>query len=216
MATTVTNSVSQGGPTSPLAKQLGPSEQYIKQLFNQLVALNETPDYPEAATGIAQSQVQDYLNDLHPNSRYGTDSYFKCNPKALATLQADLQTIDRAEVAKRGGLSERWLIPMLARRHGMICQKEVLEVVNRAFQIEQECVYVDGFPAKNRVNLISKDPKAKIYTDAEVNDLRDLYFQAFQRKTVGPVLRTLVLNSHDIRQSTVKDIADAVLKIINQ
>lgn len=210
------------GSSSQPAKQLGPSERYINEIFNQFVAqvttlkaLSGIPGYesPDEAS-FAQNLLECHLNDLHPDYKLGEKVRFSCTPDEIASLQRDVLTIDREEVARRGGLPERWLIPMLARRHGVIVQEEVFEVVEKAFQIQVECVYSNGYPVTNLVDLPG-DPKAKIYTDAEVIKLRDALFTAYQTKVVDPVLTALVSNQQNIRQSVVKDIVSVTLKHIN-
>lgn len=126
-------------------------------------------------------------------------------------LRADLISIDRDEVARKGALPSRWFELMLARRHDYIRQSEVHELLQKAFAIQEECVYVDGRPQRNKADIELAAGNCLRFTDDQITELRDLAWDLYPNK-LHPRLINLIERREDCCQSVAVDIADYLVK----
>ena len=62
-------------------------------------------------------------------------------PEQIQTLKDSLVTIDKKKVE---GRTPEWFEVMLARRHASLRQSAVQKLADQAFQIQEECIYVEG------------------------------------------------------------------------
>lgn len=239
----------------------GPSEQYIEELYNRYVEVYQKQGYGQQGLNcIIEDQVICELNDLHIKRRVvyldleakapnGVDIFeadvdrnekwgLILSPQQIKKLRDSLRTIDRKRVAEKGALPSEWFEVMLARRHAAIRQSEVQKLADQAFQIQVECVYVEGRPVRNKADIAPKTScSSKISScfscfmrkkavaptlarpllkDDEINTLRDLTWNLRwdRNQKIDARLTHLVEMRREYSQSAVVDIADFVRRTI--